>query len=100
MASVRRVVLFAAVLFCLIVLGAACWWAFTITRDIRELRADIPSDPSYEISELRDQVEALSRRVDEVESAIADADANATEAQEAVDELRDDVIALGLALSR
>lgn len=92
-----RIALACAVLIAIIV--GSIWWLADLTREVRSLRAEMPADQSYEVQELRDEIERLERRLDEAEAAAADAESTATEAQDAVDQLRDDVIALGLALS-
>ena len=89
-----------AAAFVVVVAGAVTSWAVNVTREIRIIRAEIPDDRSLELEELDRKVDALIERLDRVETAVADAESTATEANEAVDELRDDVIALGLSLSR
>jgi hypothetical protein len=84
----------------LLLLSVMLWQVVTLRAEVRRLRSEMPEDHTDEIAELHDAIDELKQRVDANEAATEEATEAASDAQAAVDNLRNEVIALGLAQLR
>ena len=84
----------------LVTVGVLVVQVVQLRRELRRLHASIPADYGAELEELRTQIEQLEERVQNAVSAADEAQSSAESAEMAVDELRDDVIAIGIARLR